>query len=512
MSSRTYQPSEDSTISGSPLILADRYRCGRILGTGATSVVYAGRDLSTGADVAIKRIARDVSTHRDGGDLLRREVGVANTVSHPGLVQVYDAGAESDGSFYIVMELLEGMTFEDFLARRPDDLEGALDVIEAVLEPLAALHQRGIVHRDIKPSNVFVTQAGQVKLLDLGIAKHSADASVTKTGAGVGTPHYMAPEQAINARSVTPAADVWSIGAMLYRVLTGAVPFDGDGAYEVILKACTEDLPRIADRVRDVDARYVRFVDLCTAKTPELRFADAAQAAVTLKAVRRGAANPFAEAAFANPSLVRSEPRASRGDDATEPAFRDVVVPRSSRVPLVIAMALCALLVVAGAVVVVSSLTAHFAPHASDTVVQAVVDQPVVPVEQVAPDDQDESKELPPEIALEETVIEPRAPAAPKRVERPRKRRSVPVAAPAPEAPLAAEPLVEAPPDEAAAMVPDADEAEPEAREEATPEPADATPEIAPTPDAGVAPVRVAPPPRAPPPKKPTPPKPFLTF
>ncbi|MEQ9495250.1 MAG: protein kinase [Deltaproteobacteria bacterium] len=332
--------SEDYTITApTPPVIAGRYRCGRVLGTGATSTVYEGRDTSTGAAVAIKRIFAEVSAYRDGGDLLRREVGVADRVRHEGLVQVYDAGQDSDGTFFIVMELLSGCTFEEQLESASASIATSLDIVEAVLEPLAALHAHGVVHRDLKPSNIFLTDDGRVKLLDLGIAKHAQDASVTKTGAGVGTPHYMAPEQAVSARDVTPAADVWSVGALLYRAVTGRLPFEGENAYEVVLKACTEVPPPVTHWTPDADTSLIALIERCLVKAPEHRISQAAEVAVALREVRAGTYVPMEAAAFVDPALAAlaraaTEPGDGETADAsTQSAYRDVSIelPRSRR-------------------------------------------------------------------------------------------------------------------------------------------------------------------------------------
>ncbi len=176
------------------------------------------------------------------------------------------------------------------------------------------------------------------------------------TGAGVGTPHYMAPEQAVSARDVRPVADVWSVGALLYRLVTGRLPFEGENAYEVVLKACTEEPRPVTDWVPTAHPMLVALIHRCLVKAPELRIEDAAMLLAALREVRAGTYVPIEAAAFADPALAElvrvAAERPVSSDGSTERAYRSIDLPRS-RKPLYLGVSLClAALALGGALVV----------------------------------------------------------------------------------------------------------------------------------------------------------------
>jgi TolB-like protein len=276
-----------------------RYRILETLGEGGMGVVYAAEDPSLGRRVAIKRI------RHAGGDpgarrRLEREARAAASVNHPNVCQVYEVG-EQDGDLFVAMELLEGQPLSSRIARGTVPFREAVEIALGILAALEALHAKRIVHRDLKPSNVFLTPYG-VKLLDFGLALplqealSSNDVRLTQTGALVGTPGFMAPEQ-WTADAVGPPADLFALGAVLFEMLAGRPAFAGRNAMETYHAIVHEQPPALAggEAVVAVD----RVIQRALSKKPEDRHASAAEMAEELRA-----ALPLA--AGAAPARVRA--------------------------------------------------------------------------------------------------------------------------------------------------------------------------------------------------------------
>jgi protein-disulfide isomerase len=202
------------------------------------------------------------------------EASVSAQVNHPGIVEVFDADTDAvTGSCYIAMELLEGHTLRGVMDDPEATPREVLGHLMAALEPLIAAHECGFVHRDLKPENIFV-RAGKprgVKLLDFGIVAQESDARLTRDGTAMGTPHYMSPEQATNAREAGPASDVWSMGVMMYEAIRGEVPFDGQTSHAVIIQACTCPHMPLDAVAPGVDPAIARLIDQCLEKDPAKR-------------------------------------------------------------------------------------------------------------------------------------------------------------------------------------------------------------------------------------------------
>jgi serine/threonine-protein kinase len=227
-------------MSDEPRLLGGRYQLGSLLGRGGMAEVRRARDLRLGRDVAVKQLRIDLATDATFQARFRREAQSAAGLNHPNIVAVYDTGDEADPATgvqvpYIVMELVDGHTLREILRTgRQIQPEKALEFAQGVLDALSYSHKAGIVHRDIKPANVMLTPSGQIKVMDFGIARAVADtsATMTQTAAVIGTAQYLSPEQA-RGETVDSRSDIYSAGCLLYELLVGRPPFQGDSPVSV---------------------------------------------------------------------------------------------------------------------------------------------------------------------------------------------------------------------------------------------------------------------------------------
>ena len=255
-------------------LLNGRYRLDAQVGTGGMSTVYRAFDSTLERRVAIKLMHRDIAADSDQLERFRREARAVAQLSHPHIVGVIDAG-EEDGRPYIVFEYVEGETLKDRIRRL-----GRLPVDEAIAyaieiaRALSAAHARGIVHRDVKPQNVLVDEEGSAKVTDFGIARSMDDSGLTAEGRVLGTTDYVSPEQALG-HDVNGQSDIYSLGIVLYEMLTGDVPFHGENQVSVAMKHVREDLPDVQRRRPEVSAGLAAILDRMTTKDLRKRYPDA---------------------------------------------------------------------------------------------------------------------------------------------------------------------------------------------------------------------------------------------
>jgi serine/threonine-protein kinase len=262
-----------------------RYLVERRLGTGGMAEVYGCEDLQLGRHVAVKVLHEQLAEDEDVVARFRRESQSAAGLQHPHIVQVFDRG-DWDGIPYMAMELVDGVTLKDVIrSQAPLDPVKTIDQISQVLDALRYAHRRGLVHRDIKPQNVLVGPDGDLKVADFGIARAVDDLQMTQTGMIVGTAHYLSPEQA-SGQAITPSADLYSVGVVLFEMLTGRMPFDGDQPVAIALKHVNEDPPALSVVNPDVPADLEYVVLKAMSKQPEDRFEDAEEFIGALQAVR----------------------------------------------------------------------------------------------------------------------------------------------------------------------------------------------------------------------------------
>src|SRR3954471_17068616 len=278
-------PAPDSLIDQ---VFHGRYKVVRKLGAGGMANVYLAEDQELGRRVAIKILDDRHSQDAHGLERFQREAKNAARLSHPNIVSIYDRGV-SDGTYYIAMEYLEGRTLKELLvARGPTPIAVAIDYARQILAALGFAHRNGVVHRDIKPHNVSVAQDGRLKVMDFGIA-HAGPSQMTETGSIIGTAQYLSPEQA-KGTQVTPASDIYSVGVVLYEMLTGTVPFTGDTPLDIAMKHLSATPPAPSAKRPDVPPEIDAIVLRALAKNPGDRYQSAEEMDVDLARAARGQA------------------------------------------------------------------------------------------------------------------------------------------------------------------------------------------------------------------------------
>jgi eukaryotic-like serine/threonine-protein kinase len=271
-----------STLLGTTL--NGRYLLEARIGSGGMSTVYRALDTTLQRQVAIKLMNREITTDSDQLERFRREARAVAQLSHPHIVGVIDAG-EDDGRPYIVFEYIEGETLKDRIRRL-----GRLPIAEAVAyaieiaRALGAAHARHIVHRDVKPQNVLIDEEGRAKVTDFGIARMRDEEGLTADGRVLGTTDYVSPEQALG-QAVTGQSDLYSLGIVLYEMLTGEVPFKGESQVAVAMKHVREQLPDVQRKRPEISAALAAVIDTATTKHVEDRYGDDAELIADLEDV-----------------------------------------------------------------------------------------------------------------------------------------------------------------------------------------------------------------------------------
>jgi len=265
-----------------------RYELRQRVGEGATATVYHAWDRELERPVAVKLLRDEVSLDPLGRQRFQKEVEAAMKLYHPNLVSVFAAG-EASGRPYLVMELVKGRTLTELLRQRRFHEREFLRWIEQAARGVAAAHARGIIHRDLKPANILVTLAGEVKVMDFGLARDSdgSKAAATAAGSALGTPMYMAPEQ-VSAKRATPRTDVYALGIILYEGLTGIQPHAGRGIMDIYKKTMLEVPPPPSSKSPKVSPKLDAIVMKALQKPPDQRQADAGALAEELAAFLAG--------------------------------------------------------------------------------------------------------------------------------------------------------------------------------------------------------------------------------
>ncbi|WP_447947574.1 Stk1 family PASTA domain-containing Ser/Thr kinase [Microbacterium maritypicum] len=303
-------------MSTEPRVIAGRYRVDELIGHGGMAKVYRGYDLTLGREVAIKILDADLARDTTFRNRFRLEAQAASRMSHPSIVRVFDAGDPSTSEIgsteppYIVMELVKGTLLKDIIAAGPVPAADAVRYVDGILEALDYSHRAGVVHRDIKPGNVMVTDKGQVKVMDFGIARAVSDSSstVAETTQIIGTAAYFSPEQA-KGEPVDARADLYSTGVVLYELLTGRQPFRGESpvavAYQHVSETPVPPTEVNEDAPRNLDPIVLRAL----AKDPYQRYPDAAHFRAALDSAMTGNAPTRKELGALTSELYGASPR-----------------------------------------------------------------------------------------------------------------------------------------------------------------------------------------------------------
>lgn len=341
-----------------PQHLSDRYELGEILGFGGMSEVHIARDTRLHRDVAVKVLRADLARDPSFYLRFRREAQNAAALNHPAIVAVYDTGeAETpNGPLpYIVMEYVDGVTLRDIVhSEGPIPPKRAIEIIADACQALNFSHQHGIVHRDVKPANIMISKNNAVKVMDFGIARALADTgnSVTQTAAVIGTAQYLSPEQA-RGETVDARSDVYSLGCVLYEILTGEPPFIGDSPVAVAYQHVREDPVPPSQRHTGISPELDAVVLKALAKNPDNRYQTAAEMRTDLIRVHSGEA-PEAPKVFTESertSMMNSGPMLAQGGAAPT---QNLVVPRPADRNASVARWLIAVAVLAVLTVVVT--------------------------------------------------------------------------------------------------------------------------------------------------------------
>ncbi len=332
------------------------------LGQGGFGVVYAGERLTDRAPVAIKCLHKHLTSQKDIVTRFRREALAASKIGHANIVKVHESGTTSSGVIFIVMELLEGRDLAAELKEGPLSISRAVTILAQVCDALSAAHAVGIVHRDLKPDNIFlVGDEPKVKLLDFGISKFTTTVDnaslMTRTGTQIGTPFYMSPEQAQGKRSVDHRADVYGVGVLLFRMLTGHHPFEDDSYPMLVVKICTNPPPAITTYRQDAPPEIDFLLERLLAKHPDDRFDSCAmtkQALLEFAHIDRppeltGAAGTRGESASAlSSALARTQASTPRSLDEIELAPSETRVVRDGNRWVFFALGAALLALIAG--------------------------------------------------------------------------------------------------------------------------------------------------------------------
>jgi eukaryotic-like serine/threonine-protein kinase len=333
-------------------LIAGRYELEELVGSGGMSNVFRAHDRLLERTVALKILHEQYTRDEDYVERFRREARAVAQLTHPNIVTVIDRG-EQDGRQFIVFEYVDGQNLKELSARGQLDAREAIGLALQVAHALSFAHARGLVHRDVKPQNVLLNDEGQAKVTDFGIARSLDVHGVTQTGTVLGTSDYIAPEQA-RGQKVDPKTDIYSLGVVLYELLTGEVPFSGDNFVAVAMRHVSEPPPSVLERRPDCPVRVDLAIQRAMAKDPADRFASMDELCAELEACLAELDGRDGEGAT---MIVPPQPRPRRARPQRE----------RRRFPggIALIVLLAALLVAGGAYLLLSNDSAKKALHVS---------------------------------------------------------------------------------------------------------------------------------------------------
>lgn len=249
----------------------DRYEIIRSIGEGGMANVYLAHDIILDRDVAVKILRGDLANDEKFVRRFQREAISASSLNHPNIVEMYDVG-EDDGKYFIVMEYIEGKTLKSLIKRRGAlTLPEVIDIMLQLTSGIAHAHESYIIHRDIKPQNVMILEDGTVKITDFGIAMALNSNELTQTNSVMGSVHYLPPEQA-NGTGATIKSDIYSLGILMFELLTGKLPFKGENAVEIAIKQMRDSIPSVVEMNEDIPQSIENVILKACAKNPKNRY------------------------------------------------------------------------------------------------------------------------------------------------------------------------------------------------------------------------------------------------
>ena len=256
--------------------ISDRYEIIKSIGEGGMANVYLAQDIILNRKVAIKVLRGDLANDEKFIRRFQREAIAASSLSHPNIVEMYDVG-EDNGNYYIVMEYVEGRTLKQLLKKRGTlTVSEVIDIMLQLTDGIAHAHDSYIIHRDLKPQNIMISDDGAIKITDFGIAMALNSTQLTQTNSVMGSVHYLPPEQA-SGKGSTTKSDIYSMGIMLFELLTGKLPFKGDNAVEIALKHMKDEIPSVRKINPNIPQSVENIVLKSTAKNPKNRYDDVKQ-------------------------------------------------------------------------------------------------------------------------------------------------------------------------------------------------------------------------------------------
>ncbi len=264
--------------------ISDRYQIIKTIGEGGMANVYLAYDTILDRNVAVKILRGDLANDEKFLRRFQREALSASSLSHPNIVEVYDVG-EDNGQYYIVMEYIEGKHLKSLIKKRGKlTINEVIDIMLQITDGISQAHDSYIIHRDIKPQNIMILENGMVKITDFGIAMAMNSTQLTQTNSVMGSVHYLPPEQA-NGKGATIQSDIYSMGILMYELLSGHLPYSGDNAVEIALKHLKEPLPSIRTYLPNLPQSVENVILKSTAKNPKNRYTDAREMHEDLKTV-----------------------------------------------------------------------------------------------------------------------------------------------------------------------------------------------------------------------------------
>lgn len=309
-------------------ILNERYKLLKTLGEGGMANVYLAHDLILDRDVAVKVLRLDLQNDPDTKRRFQREAMATTELVHPNIVSIYDVG-ESNDQQYLVMEYVRGSDLKKYIVEHfPIPYQRVIDIMEQILAGIQVAHDHNIIHRDLKPQNIMIDQDGNAKITDFGIAVALSDNSMTQTNSLLGSVHYLSPEQARGSMP-TKQSDIYALGIILFEMLTGTVPFEGDSAVSIALKHFQEDMPSVRDFDPRIPQALENVVLKATAKDPASRYTSASAMAADLKTALSPARAHEAKFVPAANDLDETKVVPAVGSTAAQPVEAATTTPTS---------------------------------------------------------------------------------------------------------------------------------------------------------------------------------------